>query len=99
MCIRQGDGEGRRNGWDWIKNVNKSSVLEDGKRNGKDTEKEECVFHQVHLVLHSTGDILREIHTLCFRVPAPKGHQRSTPPKNTNIAKSTISQEIQQLFH
>lgn len=28
-----------------------------------------------------------------FRVPAPKGRRRSTPPKHTSIAKSTISQE------
>lgn len=51
-------------------------------------EKEECVFHQVHLVLHSTGDILREIHTLRFRVPTLKGGHRSTPPKNTSIQPS-----------
>lgn len=83
---------------DRIKRVNKSSALEDGKRQGKDTKKKECLFHQVHLVLHSTGDILREIHTLCFRVPAPKGSHRPSPPKNTSIAKSTISQEIQQFI-
>lgn len=60
-------------------------------------EKEECVFHQVHLVLHSTGDILREIHTLCFRGARTKGlpqvnpshkHQQSQvhyQPRNTTI--------------
>lgn len=29
----------------------------------EEEQEEECVFHQVHLELHSTGDILREILT------------------------------------
>lgn len=38
-------------------------------RTEQQQKEEECVFHQVHLVLHSTGDILREIHTSSLRVP------------------------------
>lgn len=43
-------------------------TLEDDKdeeeRREEEQKQEECVFHQVHLVLHSTGDILREIHNV-----------------------------------
>lgn len=35
---------------------------EEEERKEEEQKKEECVFHQVHLELHSTGDILREIH-------------------------------------
>lgn len=35
-------------------------------RKEEEQKQEECVFHQVHLVLHSTADILREIHTGCL---------------------------------
>lgn len=37
---------------------------EEEERKEEEQKQEECVFHQVHLVLHSTGDILREIHTV-----------------------------------
>lgn len=33
-------------------------------RKEEEQKREECVFHHVHLVLHSSGDILREIHTV-----------------------------------
>lgn len=45
------------------------------KRKKEEQKQEECVFHQAHLELHSTGDILREIHT----VPQHASHTMGSP--------------------
>lgn len=67
---------------------------ERGERRTKEEEQieEECVFHRVHLVLHSTGDILREIYTSSVRVPqTPWGHRGSTPPQNIDKTLQQIA--------
>lgn len=50
-------------------------------RKEEEQKREECVFHQVHLVLHSTGDILREIHAVSQGASHTMGSSWVNPPQ------------------
>lgn len=101
VCVHKAGWRGGQEKWMGLNQTCEQELCAGGwkKDEARTRKKEECVFHQVHLVLHSTGDILREIHTLCFRVPAPKGHHRSALPKNTSIQpRPLLAKECSNLF-